>query len=664
MRMRCDFMKKWINEAVPASLLEQLAEKLHISPATAHVLWNRQIRTAEAGRHFLYDTIDDCGDPFLMQGMEKAVNRILQAVKKKEKIVIYGDYDVDGITSTALLQQVLTALGGVASFYIPERQSEGYGLNREALQQLSRGTADLLITVDCGISSTTLINEFSTRLDIIVTDHHQPPETLPQAVAVLNPKQSGCAYPCKDLAGVGVAFTLARALWQRHFKEALTAFTEIVALGTIADLVPLTGENRILVRHGLERMKKGSNIGIQALITAAGLTASAVSSGCVAFTLAPRLNASGRLSHAERGAALLLEENAEKAAVIAASLSELNRERQQVEHMIAEEAIAQIEAKGQAEDGVLLVYQEGWHSGVIGIAASRLVERYYRPALVITVKDGVGKGSCRSIRNFNMYEALRSADDLLIQYGGHTMAAGFSVRAENIEPLRQRLQVYAAAHLAASDYIPTVAVDWTLPLEDISLALIDELSLLEPYGMANSRPVFASPRCRLAEVRTIGKERNHLRIVAGEKRRVSGVGWSMADRYGDILSGDYAELAFQLERNEFNGSVSPQMILQDIHADAPSVVLNRAVMADIYKEMKGLLAARRRLPLWELERRLITLEDGRYTGHVIKAALQVFRELEILTVHCEKDETYCDLPPIEGKMSLAASATYMQYGSH
>ena len=417
--MRCDSMeKRWhIQETDDASILD-LADRAGISSVLAQILYNRGIRTNEEIRRYLYDDMDDLDDPFLMKGMKKAVERICRAIEEQEKIVIYGDYDVDGITSTALVYSVLRDLGGCPSFYIPERQSEGYGLNADALQVLQDDGTHVLITVDCGISSHDLIEQFNQSMDIIVTDHHMPPQLIPDTYAVINPKQEGCPYPFKDLAGAGVAFKLCQALWQKRNGKTLPGYVELCALGTIADLVPLRGENRILVKEGLKRMKKGLNTGVQALLTSSGLTPDTITAGRIAFTAAPRLNAAGRISHATRGVEVLLESDAGKATSLADELSELNKERQDIEHTIAEQAVNQIEEKGQSQDGVLVAYGNDWHSGVIGIAASRLVEKFYRPALVISIHDGIGKGSCRSIPGFNMYEALKSADDLLIQYGG------------------------------------------------------------------------------------------------------------------------------------------------------------------------------------------------------------------------------------------------------
>ncbi len=639
-----------------------LAKQLNISSILAQLLVHRGIASAECGRHFLYDTLAQSYDPFIMKDMEKSAARICWAIDNDEKIVIYGDYDVDGITSTALLYTVLSDLGAAPSFYIPERQREGYGLNREALRRLADESTDLLITVDCGISSSDLVAEFSGVMDIIITDHHEPPEKIPQAYAVLNPKQVGCKYPFKELAGVGVVYKLCQALWLRRRKSALLQYSEIAALGTIADMVPLTGENRLFVRDGLKRMKEGHNIGIQALLTVSSLTANSLTAGRIAFTAAPRLNAAGRISYAVKGVQLLLEKDADKAKLIAEELDALNRERQTIEHDIAGEAIQQIEREGREKDGVLFAYGENWHTGVIGIAASRIVEKYYRPALTISVHDGIGKGSCRSISGFNMYEALQFADDLLIQYGGHPMAAGFSIAAENIEAFRSRLNEYAASCMTEDDYVPLLPIDGEIKSEDITLPLISELTLLEPYGMGNSRPVFLLRSCVVDELRPIGKEKQHLRITVrcGGKTRLMGVGWSMADVSDILLEGDKVDMAFQLEQNEFNGTVSPQLILQDFRTTDKEVYLDRAVMIDIYLALKKCIPEWG-IPVWQARKRLLAAEGARHDPHVIYAAIIVLKEIGILKIRNTADGPYYYFPVLAGKMQLDTSPTYQKY---
>lgn len=656
--------KRWNVIESDRTAVQGLVEKLNISPILAQVLVNRHIETAEDARRYLYDSLDDGYDSFLMKGMERAVERISRAIDNDENIIIYGDYDVDGITSTSLLYMVLHELGAVPSFYIPERQSEGYGLNKEALQRLQEQHTDLVITVDCGISSFDIIEQYKQSMDIIVTDHHEPPSQLPQAYTVLNPKQKDCPYPFKELAGVGVAYKLCQALWKTRKGEDFTKYTEIVALGTIADLVPLRDENRILVKAGLEKIKNGENIGLQALLQVSSLDKNLINAGRIAFTVAPRLNAAGRISHAEQGVRLLLETNEDKARRMASSLSELNRERQDVEHAIATEAISQIEKEHRTKDGVLIAHGEGWHVGVIGIAASRLVEKYYRPSLVISVHEGVGKGSCRSISGFNMYEALKSADDLLLQYGGHPMAAGFSIAAENIEAFRQRLNEYAAKNMTAEAYIPAVSIDAALQETDITLDAIAELSQLEPYGMGNSRPVFSMYHCAVEELRPIGRDKQHVRMSMDcNGVRLQGVGWSMASLCEAILAGDEVDVAFQLERNDFNGTSSPQLVLQDVHEQTENIQLDRTTMIDIYLALKKCIPEWG-LPIWQAQQKIAASIGCNYELHVIYAAIRVLKEIGVLCVRDNADGPSYYFPVLSGKMQLAESETYQAYSKN
>lgn len=654
--------KKWQLLASRQDTAQDIARQLHIAPLVAQVLVNRGVDTVEAVRAFCGDAAPVSVDPYLMKGMTKAVQRLSAALDRHERIVIYGDYDVDGMTSTSILYRVFSDLGGQPEFYIPERQSEGYGLNEEAMKQLAAEHVDVLITVDCGIASYDLVAEFADVMDIIVTDHHEPPAQIPPGFAVLNPKQPGCPYPCKQLAGAGVAYKLAQALWQYRRHKPLAAYVELAALGTIADLVPLIEENRWLAKVGLQAIQDGANLGIQALIQAAGMRPEQVTAGRIAFTLAPRLNASGRISHATNGVKLLITEDEDQAAVLAAELSLLNQERQDIERQIGEEAVRQIRADGHEADGVLIASGQDWHVGVIGIAASRLVEAYYKPSLVIGIHDGVGKGSCRSIAGFNMYDALTSAADLLLQYGGHPMAAGFSIAANQIEALRQRLNDYAKAHLTAADYVPVVPIEAVLQPQDVTLDAVAALSRLEPYGMGNSRPVFALYGLRVRDIRPIGREKQHIRLQVESPSGVvlSGVGWSLAASCRQLLKGDTIDVAVQLERNDFNGFSTPQLVVQDVVCPLPAIHLDRTLMIDIYIAVKKRLAAGSQ-PVWQVQQGILAAASDTYNGHAVVAALQVLEEIGVLTIRELPDGPAYDMPEIHEKMCLRASPTYRQY---
>lgn len=654
--------KRWNLLEIDETSVQKLSKELGISSILAKILYNRGIRTVEEGRAYLFDTVEDLHDPFLMKGMEKAVHAICKALVEKKKIVIYGDYDVDGITSTSLLYSILCDLGGKPQYYIPERMSEGYGLNREAVQSLIGDKTDILITVDCGISSYDIVDEYKDDLTIIITDHHEPPQAIPPAFAVLNPKQPDCPYPFTQLSGAGVAFKLGQALWQTLRKEPLPGHIELSALGTVADVVPLTGENRIIVRYGLEAMREGKNVGLQALLADSGVDGKSLTAERIAFSVAPRLNASGRISHADLGVRLLLEKNPEKAKDMAHELSELNRERQDIEHDIASQAISQVIAEHRQGDNVLICSGVDWHPGVIGIAASRVKDKFYRPTLVISIHDGVGKGSCRSIPGFNMYEALAYCKDLLLQFGGHPMAAGFSILAENIEAFRQRLNEYGQKNMTADEYIPVLPIDEELREEDVTLHLIEELEKLEPYGAGNGHPLFTLHHAAVTECRPIGRKKNHLRLLleGPHGTAMTGVGWSMATYCDSLFEGDGADVAFRLEKNEFRGNVSCQLMLEDIHGTIPDISLNRSIMIDVYKALRMCIPSQG-LPLWQVRNSVVTKLRPYYDGHTVCAAILALGEIGVLARVDRDDGPFYYLPPIEGKMDLRSSPIYCKY---
>lgn len=559
--------KVWRVVPACAELSARLARALDVSPVVAQVLVNRGLGDEEAARRFLRGGAETLPDPYLLLGMERAVARIGEAVAAGQRITVYGDYDVDGITATALLYRVITRLGGVVDYYIPERQSEGYGLNEAALEALYRGGTRLVVTVDCGISAVAEIAALAGRVDVIVTDHHQPPEVLPPAYAVLNPKQAACPYPDKNLAGVGVAFKLCQALWGRMGGDGVPpdALLDLVAVGTVADIVPLTGENRILVKLGLERLAVTDNAGLRALMKEAGLAAEKLDAGRVGFVIAPRLNAAGRLRHAAAGVELLITDDDARAAELAADLERENGHRQAVERELLAAADELLAGTEPAKQKVLVLAGDDWHSGVIGIVASRLVDRYYRPVVMISVRDGIGKGSCRSIPSFDIFRALEQCADLLVQFGGHRQAAGLTVEAANIDALRERLNAVAAATLSEDDYQPVLDIDSRVALAEVDAALVEQLACLAPYGLGNPCPVFACEKLAVAGVRAVGQDGRHLKLrvkQAGASGEV--IGWDMGG-LAERLSGDTAiDLAFVPEYNEWQGQRHIQLKACDV----------------------------------------------------------------------------------------------------
>jgi single-stranded-DNA-specific exonuclease len=559
--------KVWRVADADAEQAASLARKVGISPVVAQVLLNRGIGDADQARRFLYGGVETLPDPFLLQDMATAVARLKTAIDKGEKITVYGDYDVDGITATALVYRVLARLGAVVEYYIPERQSEGYGLNDAALEALCQGGTNLVVTVDCGINSATEIARIAGRLDVIVSDHHQPPPLLPPAVAVLNPKRVDCPYPEKNLAGVGVAFKLCQALWRdmRGDGALFMDYLELVAVGTIADIVPLTGENRILVKLGLAALSKTANPGLRALMKVAGLAESKLDAGKVGYILAPRLNAAGRISHAAAGVELLTTEHGERAAELAAELDGENAKRQQVEKELLTAAEAMLAGGDTAEAKVIVLAGADWHPGVIGIVASRLVDRYYRPVVMISIRDGVGKGSCRSIPGFDIYQALQGCSDLLLQFGGHQQAAGLTIEPGNIDAFRERLSGLAAATLAAEDYIPKLNVDFRVALAEIDAALLEELACLAPHGMGNPSPLFVCEDLAVAGVKPVGAEGRHLKLRV-RRQGASGdvIAWDMGGLAPDLTGDASIDLAFLPEFNEWQGQRHIQLKARDV----------------------------------------------------------------------------------------------------
>ena len=497
-------LKEWI-VAQHTDEGDALAAEIGVTPIIGQLLWQRGIRTAEEARAFLHPADTPFHDPFLMADMECGAERVLRAVRRGEPIVIYGDYDVDGMTATALLMRSIRALGGNVSYYIPNRFTEGYGLNADALQQIAGEGCRLLVTVDCGIASVDTVAEAAGGMDIVITDHHLPGQTLPPAYAVMNPHRADCAYPEKNLAGVGVALKLVQALWQMEGKEPFAEHLDIAALGTVADLVPLVGENRKIVQMGLQQMAEHPCVGIRALIEVAGLGAKSINTGQVGFQLAPRLNAAGRIETARHGAELLLTEDTACAARMAGDLNALNTERRDLEQDILAEAELQL-ADFTPDVPAIVVAGEEWNAGVIGIVASRLVEKYYRPSIVLTRRDDVYKGSCRSIAGLHLYEALSACRDTLIQFGGHAMAAGLTLSCERLPDFRRAFSEAVRTRLTAQDFIPKVAISALAAPADWTIGTVEELALLEPYGMGNPRPIFGVRNVRPQKASSIGTE--------------------------------------------------------------------------------------------------------------------------------------------------------------
>jgi single-stranded-DNA-specific exonuclease len=566
--------KRWEVASGNPRLEDKLAVALQLRPLEARLLANRGITTIDAARQFLAPALQQLHDPFVMHGMGQAVERIVQSLYARERMVIYGDYDVDGITATAVLSWFFRDIGMPVPYYLPHRMREGYGLNSEAVRRLAQQGARVLITVDCGITGHAEVQlAKSLGMDVIVTDHHQVPPALPAAVAVLNPHQGACPYPAKELAGVGIAFKLVTALRSRLRRDArwaaplpnLRRHLDLVALGTIADVAPLVGENRVLVRHGLQALTGSAKPGVQALKQVGRLAAQAIGPRQVGFTLAPRLNAAGRLAAAQAGVELLLSDDLARAAELAQYLDTVNRERQAVQAQIYEEAKAAIDSDGGL-DGcwAIVLASERWHPGVVGIVASKLVEEYGRPTILIGLEGDAGKGSGRSIAAFHLYRALEACQQHLLGFGGHEHAAGIRIDRAQVPAFREALNQVAGAQLTAEDGAPRLAIDAEVRLDEIDDPLLDYIARLEPFGEGNPSPVLMVRGAEVVgEPALVGKEQQHLRLTLRHGKAIMrAIGFDMGKQLAQAKS-SRLDVVFTPQRHEWNDRVERQLVLKD-----------------------------------------------------------------------------------------------------
>lgn len=559
------------------ALQEIFTLKLGISGVVAQILINRGITSIDEARVFLAAQKDFLHDPFLMKDMGKAVERILQAVDNGENVRIFGDYDVDGITSTSILMRVLKILNARVDYYIPERLTEGYGLNREVISLSATEGISLIVTVDSGISAVDEV-EFANDngIDVIITDHHEPPLIIPRAVAAVNPKQSDCQYPFKELAGAGVAFKLGQALLNSRNLALPDDLLELVCLGTVADIVSLKGENRILVKNGLNYLAATKSIGFKSLIEQCGLNCEDLTSRHIAFQIAPKINAAGRLGDAAMGVKLLLSDNPEEAFALSAELCALNEERQAIEAGIYKEAVRIIESDGidLTRHKVIVLAREGWHLGVIGIVASRLVQEYYRPVVLLNIDGDTAKGSARSIPSFSIFEALRSSEQYLEKYGGHRMAAGLTLAIDNLASFSKAVNEYADQVLVEDDLLPEVFIDSEIDFNSIDEKLFCQLQMLAPFGSDNPYPVLACRNTSVLEHRTIGSDGKHLKMRVSENKYIlDAIGFNLGSHKKMLDLEDRFDVVFALEKNEWRGKTMLQLNVKDfkpsIYADNP-----------------------------------------------------------------------------------------------
>lgn len=569
--------KKWELTNQDNLVVTKMVEELGISIITARCLINRGLKTNESVQAFLNLDLDlECWDPFLLDGMKEAVGRLITALLQGEKIVIFGDYDVDGITGTSLLVRVLKQIGANVDYYIPSRE-EGYGLNLESIQRLALSEYSVLVTIDNGISSYQEVElAKSLGIDVIITDHHEPPDVIPLACAVINPKLKSCNYPCSFLSGVGVGFKLCQALAIKLDSEELTGYIneqlDLVALGTIADIVPLLEENRAIAAQGLKKIKDTVNPGLIELLKITKLMGKEINSGHVGFVLGPRINAIGRLGDPMLGVELFTTNDPIRAAELANQLEVANRKRQMIEEIILNQAIEMIEQDQLYQDYGIVLASKDWHPGIIGIVASKLVERYYRPIVLIAIQNEMGKASARSIRGLNLYKALTECSIHLKGYGGHAMAAGLTIEPEQISLFTEAFQQTVKALLSPDELIPSLKLDAEVDGKDLSPALLQELEQLEPHGIGNPRPHFSIYKVR-HEHRLVGANNQHLKLwVFAQENKIDAIGFSMAKRVRDLQENLHIDLAFTLNRNVWQGRESLQMVLSDISPTKKSFV--------------------------------------------------------------------------------------------
>jgi len=657
--------KVW-NIPLAAAIPDELIQAGY-TPLLAAVLASRGIDTVEAASAFLDDGSDTLANPLLLTDIMPAIGRITRARQLGEKAAVYGDYDVDGITAACLLTEYLRGTGLNTALYIPDRLEEGYGLNTGAIQRLHEEGVTLIITVDCGVTAIEE-TEFSSSIgvDMIITDHHECREELPNAVAVVDPKRPDCLYPSRDLAGVGVAFKLVCAM-DGNARHILDRYSDLVAVGTIADVMPLTGENRCMIKAGLEKLRTDPRPGLAALMTEAGVDPKRLGAMTIGFTLAPRINAAGRLGRVEQAAELMMEQDPRKSSHLAAELCDMNRERQRLELETWKQAISMLD--GSTITSPIVLAGEGWHQGVIGIAASRLSETFCVPSVMISLDGDKGKGSCRSYGGFNLFDALSSCGKLLESFGGHALAAGLNIRRENVEAFRKALNEYYVNHTPeAMEGLPL-----DLEVDDpelLTLECVESLELLEPCGNGNPRPSLCILGAKLSSVTPIGGGK-HVRLRIEKFGQSYECVW-FSHRAEDLnLSvGDWVDIAFYPQISDFRSHRNVQLLIVDLRRTdftdlcrrilsggepENGLCLSRADLAEVWRALEnfhGIVNA--------LLPQLQDLDGGLYPGK-IALSLRIFREVGLVAIHADGDKLEIKQINQEGKADLEHSPAWRRF---
>ena len=556
--------KKWQIYQVDEKQIDEIQSKYKLNKLLATILANRGIIEDEQINKFLKPTRNDFYNPYEMPDMEIAVNRIIKAIDNKEKIIIYGDYDVDGITSVTVLKSFLEERGIKVTEYIPNRLNEGYGLNKKAVKNIVEAGNELMITVDCGISAVEEV-EYANELgiEIIITDHHEPGNTLPSALAVVDAKRKDNKYLCRNLAGVGVVFKLIQAISMKlglEEKEYLK-YLDIVCIGTISDIVPLTDENRVIVKLGLKLVEQTRNLGLREILKASGYTK--IDSNTISFGVAPRINACGRMGHQEEALKLFLSKEIEEVRELTQKLNEYNKLRQDIEKNIYDEALKQIENQNLAERNTIVLMGKGWHHGVIGIVSSKITELYFKPSILLCEEGDIGKGSGRSIPGFDLYESLSECSDSIEKFGGHSMAVGINVKTNKLDEFKEKLEEIAREK-NIGEIVPILKIDAQVNLDEINKETINGLKELEPYGEANKMPVFALKNLKIDSIRALS-EGKHLKLTLKDNKNIiNAIGFFMGNLSNEYKIGDKVDVVGNLEINTFNGVDNIQINLKDI----------------------------------------------------------------------------------------------------
>jgi len=641
----------------------RISKKHKVSPLAASILCARGFSFEDA-ESFLNTDDSVFHNPFLMNDMHKAVERIRYALDNNEKIAIYGDYDVDGITATYILYDYLSLLGADVTFYIPDREDEGYGMNTGAIDYLHKLGIKLIITVDVGITAACEVDYASSLgIDTVVTDHHTLKEKLPDAVAVINPKIKSGSYPYDSLAGVGVAFKLICALSGMD-KNIFDRYCPIAAIGTIADMVPLKDENRYIASYGVKMLRETQNIGLKALISVAGIDITKITSTDVSFSIAPRLNAAGRISHASESVLLLLETNPDTANERAVNLDNCNRERQKEEQIIFDEAMGIIEAEGLKDNNFIMVSGKGWAHGVIGIVSSKITEKFYRPSAVVSInEDGTGKASGRSIRGINLFEALSSCSSALVRFGGHELAAGFTVQSGKLTEFYETINKYIGELSNIDDATtPTLDIDACINLEDINMKTVNSLAVLEPYGMENKVPMFCIEDVKIVSIQYTQNAKHAFVTVTRDGIARDLPAFSMAETIRNFAVGDYISVAGTLGTNCYRGSIQPQFIIRDIKYSKLCETITRNELAEIFSSIRNRMKNGKQTldensSISVTKNRKLKLRNPK-----IKIALDVFSELKILNLK-EINHGYCitEGENFKIKTELTNSKTFIRY---